>query len=138
MPYLVGHFDRCTGCGICMLACSGRLDAGYNPRRACLDVRMTDDGLVHFPVVCHQCENPFCANVCPTNSISRDESTGAMVVDAETCIGCGDCEDICPLGVIRVVDKKARKCDLCGGEPLCVAECPAGALGLAGSEKGGE
>jgi len=136
MPYLVGHFDRCTGCVICALACSGREHGGYNPRIANLEVRMSPEGLVHFPVVCHQCERAPCMKSCEVDAITRNDDTGAVVVDAELCIGCGDCEEACPLGMIKMVDKTAHKCDLCGGDPLCIKECPAGALSLVKGEEG--
>ncbi|MDM8525878.1 4Fe-4S dicluster domain-containing protein [Desulfococcaceae bacterium HSG8] len=130
MSYLIGHFDKCTGCSICQLACSERTHGGFNPRFGNLDIRMSDDALVHHPFVCHQCENAFCEKVCPASAISRDGESGALVVDREVCVGCGTCADACPINMIRVVGKKAYKCDLCGGEPECVAVCPAGAIEL--------
>lgn len=128
MSYLVGHFDRCTGCGICQLACSSREHGGFNPRLANLVIRMAPDARVHYPVVCHQCQNPFCQRACPVSAISRSEQTGALSVDPESCIGCEKCVDACPIGVIQVVENVAHKCDLCQGQPECTSLCPVGAL----------
>ena len=55
----------------------------------------------------------------------------AVVVDLEKCTGCGNCEEACPTGAIKVVDGKAKvnedDCVECGA---CVSECPTGALSL--------
>lgn len=127
---IITSFDLCTGCSLCRLACSARLLGGYNPNRAVLKVKHEKENLYHFPVVCNQCENPYCANVCPTNAIERDELTGAMVVDHEKCVGCNLCSLYCPIKVVGVDPDltKSVKCDLCEGEPACVSACPTGAL----------
>ncbi len=54
------------------------------------------------------------------------EATGARVVDADLCDGCGDCVQACPFGMIWVDEDTAtaRTCDLCDGDPQCVAFCP--------------
>lgn len=122
----------CSGCSLCQLACSERRLGGYNPHRALLKIKHGSENLYHFPIVCNQCENPYCANVCPVKAIQRDETTGALVVDHDKCVGCGLCGRYCPIQM-AVVDpdlKKAVKCDLCGGDPQCVAACPTGALEL--------
>jgi len=57
---------------------------------------------------------------------------GIVLIDEELCIGCRDCIEACPLGVMQFdEDKKvAQKCDLCvnrldkGLQPSCVATCP--------------
>lgn len=62
--------------------------------------------------------------------MKRDPKTRAVVVDEERCTGCGFCAAACPWGVITLdpVTGKALKCDLCGGDPACVKECPENAL----------
>jgi len=50
-------------------------------------------------------------------------------IDEELCTGCGDCVAGCPYGMIEQYGSgTAYKCDLCGGNPACVAECHFGAL----------
>ena len=48
-----------------------------------------------------------------------------MIVDTELCIGCGVCMTACPLGGISLNTGAGYsvKCDLCGGDPLCVKFC---------------
>jgi anaerobic carbon-monoxide dehydrogenase iron sulfur subunit len=133
MLYLRGEFDLCTGCGSCLLACSNRAAGGYSPRLARLKIFSENENLVNRPLVCTQCENPFCLHSCPVAAISRSEDTGVVLIDKETCTGCGDCVTACPDNMIQL-DKagKADKCDLCQNEPepLCVKYCVPKALKL--------
>ncbi|WP_366922953.1 4Fe-4S dicluster domain-containing protein [Metallumcola ferriviriculae] len=126
---LVTDFSICTGCAICLLACSNAAVGGFNPRLARMKVLNERDGLVSRPVVCNQCKNAFCQQVCPTGAIKRNEQ-GVLVVNEQDCNGCGSCSEYCPNGVIVILKKKALKCDLCGGSPRCVEQCPTGALQL--------
>ncbi len=52
---------------------------------------------------------------------------GVVLVDEEKCTACGTCERSCPFEVIRIREV-AKKCDLCGGDPVCVKFCPYGAI----------
>ena len=85
--FIKTNFDLCTGCCLCQLACSMRLLGGYNPHRALLKIEHAGENLYHFPTVCNQCANPYCASVCPVQAIRRDPATGAMVVDHEHMCG---------------------------------------------------
>lgn len=52
----------------------------------------------------------------------------AMIVDKETCVGCGACVAICPVGAISLEDKAHIDADCCIGCGACVNECPVGAI----------
>ncbi len=63
-----------------------------------------------------------------------------MIIDSEKCIGCGNCVQDCPLGILSLEDGKAKfskaGCILCGH---CYSICPTEAVsfdeeGLEGSE----
>ncbi len=141
MYYLRGEFDLCTGCGACQLACSNRATGGYSPRLARLKVFTEKENLVNRPLVCTQCENPFCMNSCFFDAISQVQDTGLVLVDKEKCTGCGNCVAACPDGMIKLDNnKKADKCDMCEGlpEPLCVKYCIPKALKLVQKKETGE
>jgi len=68
---------------------------------------------------------------CPTGAIGISENKGTVLIDKEKCNGCASCREACPYGMIRFDEeqKKAFKCDLCGGHPQCLKGCPVNALG---------
>ncbi len=129
IPFIHTHFDKCTGCSICQLACSLAFTGGFNPRRARLNIRHKSEHLYHLPVVCSQCENAYCMQVCPVGAITRT-TQGVVQIDAEQCVGCALCVQYCPVDMVHLDPdtQKAVKCELCQGDPACVAACPAGAL----------
>lgn len=54
-----------------------------------------------------------------------DQRTGAIVIDEEKCIRCLACLEACPFEAIQVSPSgEMLKCDLCGGDPVCVKYCP--------------
>jgi anaerobic carbon-monoxide dehydrogenase iron sulfur subunit len=128
---LVVDYEKCTGCRNCEMACSlSHLHVSNPTKSAVRIVKWEREGL-NVPVICQQCEEPACANICPVQAISRDVDTGAMVVDDGLCVGCRMCIVACPFGAISFdVDRRqVVKCDLCGGvEPWCVRLCDPGAL----------
>ena len=135
---LISKFDLCTGCRTCQLICSYAHEGGFNTRYARLHVFSSPDGLFSDVQVCAQCDNPACMRVCPREgAVTRDSETRAMIIHRDRCTGCGLCIKYCHRSVIikRPDDGKAAKCDLCGGDPQCVAYCPAGALSLVAVEE---
>ena len=55
-------------------------------------------------------------------------------VDADKCIGCGRCVDVCWQEGIEIVDRKARKTDHCIGCGYCFQVCPTKALNVDAGE----
>ncbi len=50
------------------------------------------------------------------------------VVDKDTCTGCENCVDICPVDAIEMQDGKAVVSDDCIDCGQCVDECPVDAI----------
>jgi Fe-S-cluster-containing dehydrogenase component/CRP-like cAMP-binding protein len=135
--------DRCVRCDDCVKACAST--HGGNPR-------FVRHGPIfdHWMVAnaCMHCRDPVCMIGCPTGAIHRHEAAGVIVINDDTCIGCGTCANSCPYNNIRMVEisdrsgnavvdddgrpiLKATKCDLCVeqlGGPACVRACPHDAL----------
>jgi ferredoxin len=51
-------------------------------------------------------------------------------VDAQKCVGCGICQDVCPAGAITVDEYARVEKQICIGCGHCVQECPQQALSL--------
>ncbi len=122
--------EKCVGCNACMMACCLQQGKTISPVNSMILPVKLRKLVINIPVVCRQCVKPLCADVCPTGAISRDETTGAMVVDRDLCIACWMCVIACPLGGISLDTKMgtAVKCNLCGGDPLCARFCTYGAI----------
>jgi nitroreductase/ferredoxin len=63
----------------------------------------------------------------------KEITSGSIAVDAEKCIGCGQCVTACPANALRLENKKAgmlenNECVCCGD---CLAICPEQAIRLA-------
>jgi Fe-S-cluster-containing hydrogenase component 2 len=141
---LVIDEQLCVGCDQCEKACAtthegvSRLNRRAGPSFLSL----------HLPTSCRHCEHPHCMRDCPPNAIHRLPD-GEVFID-DTCIGCGNCEENCPYGVIQMAEipqkrslvewllgrgpaeapKTAVKCDMCkdlSSGPACVKACPTGA-----------
>jgi len=121
--------SSCRGCRRCELICSFVNEGEYNPALARIRVGVLPDGVSTFPSTCFHCDTPYCMFACPVGAISRNE-IGAVVIDAESCVGCLSCFASCPLSGIFIHPQKKIpiKCNLCNGEPACASECPYGAL----------
>jgi anaerobic carbon-monoxide dehydrogenase iron sulfur subunit len=124
---LVSYPENCTGCRFCQMICSLSHEGVVDLRKARLRVERPNI-LTDLPLVCTHCitcGESCCVSACPQGAIHMDD--GIVSIDEEACDACGICESVCPYGVIWV-EEVARKCDLCGGDPLCVKFCPSGAL----------
>ncbi len=149
--FIIADPKKCIGCRTCEIACvvahsqnqdiSALNGANFTPR-----LHLLKGADISTVVLCRQCEDAPCANVCPNGAISQ---TGSMVkVAQERCIGCKACVMACPYGVMEVITRpasrqndvltlpaagkaEAHKCDLCTGResgPACMEFCPTDAL----------
>lgn len=60
---------------------------------------------------CFDCKNKKCIDVCKNNAIYV--SNNIVAIDESLCNGCGKCVKACEKEAIVIINKKARKCDLC-------------------------
>ena len=127
--------ERCSACRSCELICPLVNDDTLNPDRSRISVISFFDHHFrlpyNFPSTCKQCADAPCLSACPVDAIyqSKDE-TKRICIDYETCIQCGKCVGACPFGAMFFdpVKKIPFKCELCSGEPACVAICPTEAI----------
>lgn len=139
---LVANPLACGGCRTCETACALIKSGHIFPKMARLHIDRDPFEGNFIPNICHQCSIPYCLNACPAGAIAISEKNGVVYIDEDRCVGCGACQKACPYGMVILDEerKKAFKCDLCDGNPLCVKLCAMRAIGIAhfgGEEIGG-
>ena len=141
---MIVDLDRCTGCDECVKACASTHEG--IPRFVRNGPQF---GPLLFAHACMHCADPVCMIGCPTGAIARDQDSGVISIDSQTCIGCKTCAESCPYSnilMIQVRDEKGRavvdrktqlpilqasKCDMCHElktGPSCQNACPHQAL----------
>ena len=137
----LGHINHlsyvCAGCRICEIVCTlsheGKIQPSLARNIVHKDIQAGD--LTHV-LYCQQCDDPQCLKACPTGALHVDPETGARVIDQDVCIGCQTCLNACIYAQGGQGESRIKfnpetntcfKCDLCGGDPLCVKYCPIGA-----------
>lgn len=166
---LVIDLDICVGCHACAVNCKEWNTSGYGAALSDQDSygeapsgswlnrihsfeaipfhkgtnqpNPSDARIVHFPKSCLHCEDAPCVTVCPTGASYKREEDGIVLINEDSCIGCGLCAWSCAYGA-REMDKEAgvmKKCTLCVDRiynehlpeedrvPACVKTCPANA-----------
>ena len=130
---------RCIGCHACSTACKSENEVPLSVHRTY--VKYVEVGLYPkarrvFQVTrCNQCEDPPCAEACPTAAMYQ-RPDGIVDFDKSICIGCKACIAACPYEAIFInpEDHSAEKCNFCahridvGLEPACVVVCPTEAI----------
>jgi Fe-S-cluster-containing hydrogenase component 2 len=135
---------KCTGCHMCELVCSAFHEGAFRPSVARLFAEVDPTTAAVKGHTCLQTGCAKCQEVCPVDAILTKQITltvkgdfpgkeklgetvsgYVLVVDEEKCTNCGLCYDVCPTGVIHEHPERhvAFKCDLCDGEPQCIAFC---------------
>lgn len=120
---------KCTGCGQCALTCSFKNVGVFDREQSNIRIIQWEEICLSVPSLCRQCGDTPCMAACPTEAISVNPETGAIVIDRELCTQCYICELECRYQVIHIdPEGYPLTCDLCGGNPRCVGVCFAGAL----------
>jgi Fe-S-cluster-containing dehydrogenase component/CRP-like cAMP-binding protein len=136
--------NKCTRCDDCVRACAATHN--NNPRFVRHGKQYENFMVAN---ACMHCVDPTCLIGCPTGAIHRSSVGGQVIINDNTCVGCGTCASSCPYSNIRLVEindqfgaplvdeesqapiMKATKCDLCLdqlGGPACQRACPHDAL----------
>ncbi len=95
--------ELCVGCDNCEVACAETHGGTSRLNRKAGAVFAH----IHVPTSCRHCEDPHCMKDCPPDAIKR--SPGGEVFIQDNCIGCGNCEQNCPYGVIQMAYKPPKK-----------------------------
>jgi molybdopterin-containing oxidoreductase family iron-sulfur binding subunit len=96
---MVIDLQRCIGCWSCTVACKqehflppgifwNRVLIGETGKYPAVQKEMV-------PILCNHCKDAVCVDVCPTGASTKRED-GIVLVDYETCMGCGYCVVSCP------------------------------------------
>ena len=96
--------DLCIRCDNCEKACAATHDGISRVHRDAGTAAVS----IMVPVACRHCENPHCMSDCPVDAITR-APTGEVYINQATCIGCSNCANNCPYGVISMVDPAQGK-----------------------------
>ena len=96
-------------------------------RRKFLKSTLTGTIAASLPVSAFRLLSPAESKAATTG---KENTRWGFLVDTTKCVGCGMCVHACPFGAVGFDKDRGRpfKCDLCGGDPLCVRFCEPGAL----------
>ena len=130
------YSHKCSACGACAIACMDQRDiaSGQKPIRKIITYEKKEKQIC-LSISCLHCQDAPCVKSCPVQCLYCDSQSGLILYDNTNCVGCHNCEKVCPYDAITFNDKnKMEKCDGChiriayGMEPACTKNCPTGAL----------
>lgn len=131
---MVIDLATCIGCHACTVSCKMENDVGEGNFNTWVEEWDTgtypEISKVKLPKLCNHCIDAPCIPVCPVDATYPVQG-GIVIVDEETCIGCGACVEACPYDARYMIEEnnKAGKCTFCiqraeaGLMPACVSTC---------------
>ncbi len=156
---MIIDLKKCIGCYGCQVFC--KAENATPPGVLWSRVLFYESGnypharRMPLPMLCMQCREPACVDVCPTGA-SKKRPDGIVTVDSRKCTGCLNCMMACPYGARSLLAEDrpgyfpgqgttpyenagysrhekgvVGKCDFClssiekGLEPACVRDCMA-------------
>jgi anaerobic carbon-monoxide dehydrogenase iron sulfur subunit len=129
MKKIVVDLKKCTGCGQCALACAFIKTELFDLNQSNIHVIQWEDICLSVPMMCQQCHDASCIEICPTEALSWDPQLHVIRLDREACTQCEACREECTFQVIHMTDEAyPMTCDQCNGDPACVKSCYPGAL----------
>jgi Fe-S-cluster-containing dehydrogenase component/formate-dependent nitrite reductase membrane component NrfD len=126
---------KCIGCHACTIACKSEHDIPVGVNRCWVKTvergRFPDTQRLFLPVLCNQCTEAPCMNICPTGALFRRRD-GIVDLNSASCIGCRACMAACPYDQLFIDPgtHTAEKCNFCANrvenqlQPACVSVCP--------------
>ena len=97
---MVFDMKKCIKCSACTIACiaENHLPPGivYDPVVEEEVGQYPNVRRQFTPLICNQCQNPPCVQVCPVNATYQRPEDGIVVIDYDKCIGCRYCLTACP------------------------------------------
>lgn len=126
---------KCIGCHACTIACKAEHDIPVGVNRCWVKTvekgRFPDAQRLFLPVLCNQCEDAPCMEICPTSALFRRRD-GIVDLHGDACIGCKACMAACPYDQLFIDPntRTAEKCNFCANrienqlQPACVSVCP--------------
>ena len=143
MPHVMISSKKCTGCHMCELACSAWHEGAYRPSVAGCSAEVNPTTAAVKGHTCLQTACAKCEEVCPEQAIYRKAITVTpkgefdakakagesvagyvLVVDEESAPTAATATTSAPRCHPRAPGEQvAYKCDLCDGEPQCIAFC---------------
>lgn len=146
----VFDINKCVACQACVVACqienmdleeliSEEKWASQMPWRDITthnEFQHPELPVFHFSMACNHCEEAPCMSNCPALAYTRNKDFGAVIHQADACIGCRYCTMVCPYDAPKYnpFTGLIEKCTLCvnrladGKKTACASACPTGAL----------